>query len=68
MREGKGTIKYVNGSEFTGEWKNDKKNGFGVLKQKGEMYEGYFYNDMKHGNGTYTDVNGGKFQGRWEQD
>ena len=41
MRNGKGIKSWVNGSVYQGDYKNDKKNGFGVETQKtGEKYEG----------------------------
>ncbi len=37
---------------YEGEYQNDKKNGFGVLKwQSGNVYKGNFLNDLRNGYG-----------------
>ena len=42
------------GHSYRGNWKDDKKDGFGKLVfDNGEIYEGEFLNDMKHGPGKY---------------
>ena len=52
---GVGTLKYSGGDEYSGEWKNDKKDGVGTLKYSGgDIYVGRFNNNVKHGLGQYT--------------
>ena len=42
------------GSSYTGEWKDSKKNGSGVFTwPDGRRYEGGYINDMRDGYGTY---------------
>ena len=66
------------GSKFTGEWKNGKRDGKGIMLNKdGSFFEGEYKNDMKHGEGAfYPDVNAyheGKkgilqYVGNWKND
>ena len=38
-------MKYKNGDEYSGEWKNNQKDGTGVYRFKnGDLYEGEFKN------------------------
>jgi len=40
-RHGKGKFTWYNGEIFEGQWRDGKKNGFGVWKSpKGDSYEG----------------------------
>ena len=46
-------MRYADGSKYVGEWKNNKKEGEGILTLvNGSKYEGYFLNDHKHGMGS----------------
>ena len=44
-------IEYEDGSIFTGEVKNQKKNGYGVLQNNKQFFEGEFENDLFNGFG-----------------
>ena len=36
-------MKYLNGDEYNGDWKEDLRNGFGKMKyNNGKVYEGYW--------------------------
>ena len=49
---------------YTGEFKNDLAEGFGVMKYKdGSWFEGTFKNNAPHGYGTYHFSNGQKYIG-----
>ena len=38
---------------YTGEWANNRMEGYGVLRQEdGDLYEGQFRNGLKHGTGV----------------
>jgi hypothetical protein len=79
QRHGKGRLTYVmTGSlYYEGDFKNDLKDGYGVLtfkertvkgvKYHGGVYEGQFRKDQKHGQGTATYDNGGFYSGKWSQ-
>ncbi|EGD81036.1 hypothetical protein PTSG_10979 [Salpingoeca rosetta] len=59
VREGKGLMKFANGSIYDGEWSNDKMHGHGKLTlSDGTQYEGSFENGEYSGNGTLTLANG----------
>jgi hypothetical protein len=52
---GQGSIVYSNQDEYTGEFLNNKANGFGKYTKgggNGEMYEGFLKEDQPHGQGT----------------
>ena len=61
-----GTRTFNDGTTYTGEWKNDKKNGRGKLTGKGFSYQGEFKNDNFDGYGTLTRV-GGSYSGFWSK-
>jgi hypothetical protein len=55
---GNGTMTWKNGSNYTGQWIDGMKSGFGLINYfgdpfNGESYQGYWKNDMKNGFGTY---------------
>lgn len=52
---------------YKGEYKNNKKDGYGELKwKKGGMYIGTFKEGKRHGYGEYKDENGILYKGKWE--
>ena len=72
MREGKGKLYYIDnekhkGKIYTGEWKNDLRNGKGVETWKsGNRFVGDFINDKREGYGIYYFSNGGIYDGNWK--
>ena len=41
---------YGNGETYEGEWRSDKRHGYGILKDSyGEIYNGDWENDLYHG-------------------
>ncbi|XP_062424660.1 ALS2 C-terminal-like protein isoform X1 [Rhea pennata] len=46
--------------KYTGQWENDKKNGYGVWddKDRGERYIGMWHDDHKHGQGIVVTQSG----------
>ena len=57
-----------NGEKYEGGWKNNKKEGEGVLINKKEKYEGEFKNDMKNGKGTIYYDDGSIYDGYFKDD
>jgi len=48
-------MKYNDGAQYDGEWKDNKLNGKGVMKYNdGAEYDGEFLNGKKHGRGAVT--------------
>ena len=63
---------FVNGSTYKGEWKGDKKDGFGIqINPDNTKYEGEWMNNRPHGRGTlWVKVNNGskftrRYVGQW---
>uniref|UniRef100_A0A8B9S8Y3 ALS2 C-terminal like n=1 Tax=Apteryx owenii TaxID=8824 RepID=A0A8B9S8Y3_APTOW len=50
--------------KYTGQWENDKKNGYGVWddKDRGERYIGMWHDDHKHGQGIVVTQSGVCYQ------
>ena len=54
---------------FKGEFLNNKKNGYGILKyNNGDEYHGDFINDKMEGNGEYHFSNGDSWEGVFKND
>lgn len=51
-----GTVYLVNGDHYTGEWKNNQKNGKGTQfwKKSGSYYDGDWKDNLRNGFGTYS--------------
>lgn len=50
-----------------GQWVKGKVNGYGShLTKKGQKYEGYFVNFLKHGQGKELFPNGDYFEGTFK--
>ena len=57
--QGKGKMKWMDGKEYIGEFKDGKKDGLGKYKwNDGREYVGYWLGNKQHGLGKY--VKGGK--------
>lgn len=52
---------------YDGEWKNGKRDGFGILiKKDAAKFIGYFIQDNVNGFGKLTDKNGDEYLGYWK--
>jgi hypothetical protein len=56
-----------------GEWRDNKKNGYGVFYyHSGAVYEGHFVDDLRQGQGKLTFMAGSSveegYEGTWERD
>lgn len=61
-----GTMYYNNGDVYKGCWKNDKRNGKGVMKwSDGTIYDGEWQDDMMHGYGKMIFPKGSVKKGCW---
>ena len=74
-REIKGTMTYINGAKYEGQWRNDKKNGKGIFTSShyyncknsiGMKYEGEFREDKFEGYGVTNYTNGDRYEGEWK--
>ena len=69
---GRGTIEYFDDdpklANYTGEWSEGKKHGFGKMVWKdGSKYRGDWRDDLPEGKGEYQWSNGNKFVGQFHQ-
>ena len=64
---GKGTVKYPDGSVYSGKIFSEKKTGEATLTfANGDTYKGQFLDDKKHGNGKLTKADGTiSYEGKW---
>lgn len=60
---------YGDGSQYTGQWRGGKRNGFGVYTSaRGEIYEGKWVNDQRCGRGVWSSqLTNEKYEGNWER-
>ena len=62
-------MNYKNGDIYKGEWKNDLKEGKGIMKyNNGDIYKGEWKNDLKEGKGIMEYNNGFFHDGNWLDD
>ncbi|KAF4795713.1 ALS2 C-terminal like protein [Turdus rufiventris] len=56
--------------KYTGQWENDKKNGYGVWedKERGERYIGMWLDDLRHGEGIVVTQSGLCYQRTFHAD
>uniref|UniRef100_A0A6C0K1G5 Ubiquitin-like domain-containing protein n=1 Tax=viral metagenome TaxID=1070528 RepID=A0A6C0K1G5_9ZZZZ len=66
-RHGKGTMTYLDGSIYKGEWENDQRHGKGkLIYANGESYEGEWKDDKRDGKGKMTFPSRGSYEGDWK--
>ena len=62
-----GTFTFPSGSEYVGEWKDDKKHGYGTFRfVDGGQHVGEYKDDKPNGHGTYTWADGDKYVGEYK--
>lgn len=66
--DGKGTMTYSDGSEYTGDWENGIRQGKGTMKYSNGTYDGEWENDKKNGEGTYVWNDGKTYEGAYVND
>lgn len=64
---GRGTYRYPDGSEYSGDFRNAKMHGQGtyVYAGRGEKYVGEWRNGIISGQGTYYYRSGNRYDGEW---
>lgn len=70
VRHGKGTYVWQNQDTYSGEWNQNKREGFGTFTSAdtGDIYEGNWENDHRNGIGIKRFSDGGKYEGEWKND
>jgi hypothetical protein len=67
IKEGKGILKYTDGTIYNGDFKSDLFNGYGVLKFKdGKHYEGEFVDGKVKGKGKFIWEDGKIYEGEYD--
>jgi len=67
-REGRGQMRFADGSQYHGTWFKDKAHGRGrKIYTNGNVYEGEWFNDLPHGQGSQQLFSGGRSEGIWLQ-
>jgi hypothetical protein len=66
-RHGKGELHFYNGNKYFGDWKNDKKDGFGIFITELSIYYGLWSLDEKEGMGIEIFKDGSYFDGFWKK-
>ena len=62
-----GYCAYTDGSEYLGEWKHGRCNGFGKqILPNMDIFEGKFIGNVRNGYGTLVAKSGAKYEGLWE--
>lgn len=55
--------------KYKGEWKNRKKEGYGILYKGGKIiYQGEWKDNHKEGKGIMYYANKSRYEGQWEKD
>jgi hypothetical protein len=69
-RHGKGTSTLIDGTVYSGEWRNGKHNGFGVCEyaKTRDRYEGKWVGGVRCGRGICTYASGSVYEGEWKED
>jgi hypothetical protein len=68
-KHGKGSITFINGDNYTGDFFEDKLTGYGRFSfASGDVYEGDLINGKKEGRGKYTTSDGSEYEGDFKAD
>ena len=60
----KGPEKFLDGSVYTGQWKGDSWDGYGIyVRKSGYRYEGMWKDDKSHGQAKVIHANGAIYEG-----
>jgi len=66
-RQGQGTLKWIDGAVYTGDWVNDCMHGQGrIAFPNGSVYTGAFTNNNPNGQGELKTINGEMLQGHFQ--
>jgi 1-phosphatidylinositol-4-phosphate 5-kinase len=66
LPDGDHTVDFPDGTSYSGQWKDVKMNGRGVLLwPPGDRYEGEWRDGTQHGQGTFAAADGSMYFGGW---
>ena len=67
LPDGRGRMKYPNGSVYTGQWKDGRMHGNGAIRWcDGSAYAAQWVNGKRSGYGTYVWAGGDRYTGHWD--
>jgi len=67
-KAGEGQNTYINGDRYVGSWKNDVREGYGIMySASGDRFEGAWANDAMHGAGVHYSADGDREEGEWRE-
>jgi hypothetical protein len=65
---GRGIMRYLNGSVYTGQWENGKMHGNGTIRwEDGSVYAGQWVHGKRTGYGSYMWASGDRYVGQWKE-
>ncbi|HED24579.1 MAG TPA: hypothetical protein ENN91_05580 [Firmicutes bacterium] len=68
MTDGRKTFVYPDGTTYEGEWKGNKRHGFGVwIRPDGTRYVGEWTDNKPNGEGILFNADGSKYTGAWKE-
>ena len=68
-KEGQCKYTFQDGNIYIGEWKDYKRDGYGIFTySNGNKYEGQWIDGKKNGHGIFTNKYGNKYDGQWKDD
>ena len=68
-KDGKGVLRWPDGSKYEGHFLDNMANGKGrLIMSSGDVYDGEWANDKMHGYGEYAHANGTYYEGEWDHD
>jgi len=66
-RDDRPTHRFTSGSAYTGQWKGNMRDGFGLQNwADGAVYHGEWRENKAHGKGRFTHVDGSVYIGEWQ--
>ena len=69
IKSGIGEMQYYDGSNYIGEWNQDKRHGHGTyISNAKDKYIGQWYDDKKQGKGKIEFFDGRIYEGDWKHD
>ncbi|MBN2160022.1 MAG: hypothetical protein JW807_11555 [Spirochaetes bacterium] len=64
---GRGTMRYLNGSVYSGQWEDGRMHGNGSIRwEDGSRYAGQWVRGKRTGSGTYIWPSGDRYVGEWK--
>lgn len=68
LPDGDHTVEFPDGTSYSGQWRDGKMNGRGVLLwPSGDRYEGEWRDGAQHGQGTFAAADGSMYFGGWAE-